>query len=123
METNIYYVATPASSTRPALFRKINNSPAAVVAENVVDMQISYGEDTDSTPDFEVDIYRTADNVVDWARVISTQINLLVASDNDNIVNGTTGMSLPFNGQTYTAPDRRLYRAVTATTTIRNRAQ
>lgn len=124
METNMYFIAD--NNGRPALYRKVNSDAAVAVADNVVDMQILYGEDTDTDSDYEVDVYRVASAVADWDKVLSVRLNLLVASDNDNIVgdlDGNARMSVPFNGETFTATDRRLYRAAAVTVVLRNRAQ
>ena len=118
MVTNIFYIGD--NNGRPALYRKVNAAPAELIAANVVDFQVLYGEGASGT----VTQYSEADAVTNWGNVMSVRVNLLMASDNDNIVgdyNQEARMSVPFNGDTFTASDRRLYRAVTATTVLRNR--
>lgn len=119
MNTHIFYVAE--EDGQKGLYRKRNNKEAELIAANVMDFQVTYGEDTDQ--DFEVDRYEAASSVGSWSNVVSVRLNLLAASDTENIVgeidqSGT--MSLPFNGETFVAPDRRLYKAVTTTVVLRN---
>lgn len=121
MYTRIYYIGD--NNGRPALYRKSNVDAAEVIADNIIDMQVLYGEDTTATANYEVDQYSTADAVADWSRVRSVRVNLLIASDNDNVVQGGAAMTVPFNGQNYVATDRRLYQVATTTVVLRNRAQ
>lgn len=130
MQTNLYYIGD--NNGRPGLYRKVNGSSATLIADNVIDMQVTYGVDTDE--DYQVDDYVTAaavpdddgDGDLEWDLVRSVRINLLVASDTDNIVgdsDNTARMSFTFNDETFTAPDRRLYRTATNTVVLRNRAE
>jgi type IV pilus assembly protein PilW len=103
--------ASTATSTR--LFR-INNatlqrdandgSGFQSLIENIEDMQILYGVDTDAdkTPNYYVD----ADNVADWSQVISVQIALSARSNDANLV---------------TSGDTRLHRTFNTTVVLRNR--
>lgn len=55
----------------------------------------------------------------DWANVITVRIELLLASTNANAL--SEPMPVTFNGQTATAPDRRMYSTVSTTIALRNR--
>lgn len=59
----------------------VNGGPASPLLDNVENMAIRYGLDSDS--DGSVDQYVWPDQVADWHDVISVQINLLTVSDSD----------------------------------------
>ncbi len=112
----------------PALYRRPWNGGnwgnVEEVVENVEDMQIVYGEDTDN--DNNVDQYRTATNVANWAQVLAVRVSLLLRSPDNGVAN---------QAQTYvwdtdndgvlnnsvTAGDRRLHYVYTSTIGLRNR--
>lgn len=85
-----YFVATDAGTGDPALQRLeliqsggTVTTQTHVVLEGVEDIQILYGEDTveeDAVPGvpplWQVNVYRTADQVADWANVLSVRITL-----------------------------------------------
>lgn len=80
-----YYVGTDADTGDPALHRlELIESggdaatEANVIVEGIEDIQIQYGEDTtDEIPiAWQVNAYRTANNVANWARVLSMRITL-----------------------------------------------
>ncbi len=85
--------------------------------EGIENMQISYGEDTDSdsTPDYYVD----ANNVVNMESVVSVRINLLAVSLDDNL--STAPVKYQFNGGETTPSDRKLRREFSSTIAVRNR--
>lgn len=116
VSTKTYYVrANPAG--RPALYRIEGSNAAQELVENVADMQIDYGVDTSGN--FAVNSYLTANNVTDWNQVLSVRVNLLVSSEEDNIV--PQPQQFLFDGATVTAPDRRLYKVFSTTIGLRNR--
>ena len=118
-ETHAYFVGPsirdPANE-RSLWVRVDANAPVEVV-ENVQDMQVLYGEDTDN--DFVPNLFRTADTVVNWNNVLAIQVSLLLRGsgqrDNQAITNYV------YNGTTTAPADRRLRRSYTATIQIRNR--
>lgn len=65
-----------------SLYRRLNGTDQEVV-ENVEDLQITYGEDTDA--DGAVNAYVTANNVVDWSRVLAVRVSLLLVSPDNNV--------------------------------------
>lgn len=118
-ETHAYFVGPSirdAANERSLWVRVDGNAPVEVV-ENVQDMQILYGEDTDG--DFVPNLFRTADTVVNWNNVLAIQVSLLLRGsgqrDNQVITNYV------YNGATTAPADRRLRRSYTATIQIRNR--
>ncbi len=66
----------------PALHRDVNGIAQEVV-ENVKEMQIVYGVDTDG--DGAVNAYVTANNVTDWSRVLAVRVSLLLRSPETNV--------------------------------------
>jgi type IV pilus assembly protein PilW len=89
------------------------------LVEDVWDMQIEYGRDTND--DGAADTYGDATAVgANWAQVVSARISLLLASPENNIV--PSQQTYNFNGAAVAAGDRRLYQVLTSTIAVRNRA-
>lgn len=116
---------------QPALFRSVNGGAAEELIEGVEDMQIFFGEDTDS--DGIANRYVTADvinapcadgtNPGCWLRVTSVRISLLMRTtldaDDDNLTAGP--QTFNYNGTTVTAADDgRLRRVFTTVVALRN---
>lgn len=88
------------------------------LVENVEDMQITYGLDTNG--DWAVDRYDSATGVAGrWAQVVSVRIGLLIASPENNIT--TSAQRYIFDNAAVNATDRRMYQTFTATIGVRNR--
>ena len=79
-------------------------------------MSVTYGLDTNG--DLAVDQWVTADQVSDWSQVLSTRLELLLASTDTN----TAGTAQPyvFGGTTVTPTDRRLRTVVSLSASLRN---
>ena len=102
----------------PALYRYDNSTNASnpitvEIVEGIENMQIVYGVDTSDppvgqAPDGLADAYVSANNVTDWARVVSVRIDLTVRSVGYNADNLTSRPNpvRQFNGADLT--DRRL---------------
>ncbi len=120
-----YFIGQNAAG-RPGLFRVAAGAIEELV-EDVEDMDVVYGVDN-TLPDIDgiVDVYRRADAITDWGRVVSMRISLLVVGPENNVTTGaqtyafrdTDGDGLP---DTQTAPDRRLRHVFTTTISLRNR--
>ena len=84
-------------------------------------MQILYGEDTPilSIYDGWANYYVPANNVVNWEKVVSVRVSLLVKSIDDNLA--VQPLAYTYNGTTSTPTDRRLRRIFTTTIALRNR--
>ena len=89
-------------------------------------MQIVYGVDTNG--DSTADRYLTATQVgllgpppLGWRQVVSARINLLLASQEPNVL--PVPQTYTFNGATVTAAatDRRMFQVFTTTVGVRNR--
>lgn len=119
LQTNVYYIGTGATGT-PALFRRslIANGtlPAQELIEDVENMQVLYGEDTDN--DSIANRYVSANNVANMSNVVSVRVGLLLRSA-DNIA--STPQTYTFNGITTLATDLRIRRVFSTTVKLRNR--
>lgn len=128
-EGNMYYIGynrddpDPANAKgRPALYRLDARGNSQALVDNVQDMSIRYGVDTDA--DGSANQYLTAAEVTtanEWEQVVSVRVNLLMASNDDHLA--PSPETLPFAGGTYTATDHRLYWAFGDTVVLRNRTQ
>lgn len=124
MDRYTYFIGTNAFGKR-ALYRTntANGTPVDTteLVEDIWDMQIEYGRDTDA--DGAADTYGDATAVgTNWPQVVSARISLLMASTENNIV--ATLQKYNFNGSSVTAAagDRRLFQVLTSTIAVRNRA-
>ncbi len=131
---NRFFVATNTTTLLPELYCVGNGGSVAGVAtftsspqpivENVTDMRILYGVDTDD--DQSADGYYTAASISalpapNWSRVVSAQICLVMRSVN----NGLTTSKQQYrncSGALITATDRRLYSTFTSVIAVRSRA-
>lgn len=125
-QTAIFYIANNPGG-EPALFRKIGTVAAAMeIIAGVENMQVRYGEDTSGNG--AADVYRNANQVVDWTRVMSVRIGVLLRSaisrdpsaPVDNAQYDVSG-----DGNTdFTAPgDRRMRMVFSGTIALRNRVR
>ncbi len=116
----IQYSIRQGQNGRASLFRSINQNAPQELVQGVEDMQILYGEDTDLVPDSTANNYVNAAAVVDWNRVVSVRLALLLHSPNDNLT--SQPLQFIFNGAPpILAADRRLRREYTTTIALRNR--
>ena len=118
-ETHAYYVA-PSSrnpATETSLWMMINAGAPVEVVEDVQGLQIQYGEDTDA--DYVANVFRKANNVVDFTQVVALQVNLLLRGTRSNEAQQIT--NYVFNGQTVAPADGYTRRVYTATIQLRNR--
>lgn len=121
--------------------------PAEIIADNIVNMQVVYGED--SSGNGTVNKYIDASSISNWNNIISVKIGLVVSSDlntnenlanealffpnlSDNPINAVFDIDADGNPDlfesavgsgfdTQTAPDKRLYKVYTTTIALRNR--
>lgn len=125
----IYYVGT--INGRPTLMRKsLATNPFAgsalqteEVADGIAEMQLLYGEDTDN--DDVANIYRKADAVTNWNRVMSVQVCLLYEGSDTATAEKTTATGYQkytnCSGNSVTATDKRMRQSLIATVSLRNR--
>lgn len=126
--TRIYYVGPGTDGVTPTLYRKDISSgtlspvPPQPLVDNVEAMRVLYGEDTDAPADNEANIYRQANNVVNWTDVVSVRIALVVrtAAESGSDFDTKTyfaGTPAPFDP---TPDDRRQRRVFSSTIQLRN---
>lgn len=120
-----FFIGTnPANN--PALYRfdvGVDGAVAEEIAENVENMQLQYGLDTND--DHAVDSYATT--IAAGAKVISIRVALVfsgagVGSADTGLGTATSAQTYSLLGTSYTAPDTRLRKVGTATVLLRNRA-
>lgn len=118
MEQYTYFIGTNPAGKR-ALYRTSLTEGTVELVDNVWDMQILYGIDTNN--DGAADSYSAAGAVGNWAQVVSARISLLMVSAENNVV--PAAQTYNFNGGPVTsaASDRHLYQVFTTTVGIRNR--
>lgn len=131
LNLNIYYLGTNPAG-RPALYRLpwASNGTGWGSSEELVEgveaMRIVYGEDTSG--DGNVDVYRPAGAVDDWARVRTVRVSLLLIGAEHGTALGAQRYYWDADGDgkldatPVTAPaDGRLRMVFTSTYTLRNR--
>lgn len=122
--TYSFFIRKNASGV-PALWRLDNSKPVSSsnpveLIDDVENMQILYGADTDATPDGTANYYVPAGTAgLDMNKVVSIRVSLLVRSMDDNLA--ARPLDYTYNGATITPTDRRLRRVFTATIALRNR--
>lgn len=132
VSTKVFYIGMGVSG--PALFLMKGKSTAGKyqgieLVEGIESLQILYGEDMDATPDNIPDRYVTANDVTNFANVITVHISILVrsvkelpwrtAKTEDYVLGGSTGAT----SVTVSSPtDKRLRKVMSMTIRLRNRA-
>jgi type IV pilus assembly protein PilW len=144
--TSTFFLATRSNApagTPPSLYRRYFNGKTSMgltqeIVANVEAISYKYGENTSNIaaglpnagqPTYQADVYRDkASDVLDWSRVVSLRIGLIVVTEDANQTSSAnpTVQWLGDNtgSTTYTPPnttDRRLRRAYSTTVSIRNR--
>ena len=119
VETIVYYIRPSATGRGPALWRIVGNGAPQELVEGVERLEVQYGEDTNA--DLLVDVYRDADEIVNWDSVLSVSLAVLMRSPEEGLdeAGGQTWDMLgtevgPFD-------DRRPRILFTTTAAVRNR--
>jgi type IV pilus assembly protein PilW len=121
IETIIYYIRASGSGRGPALWRIVGNQPPQELVEGVERIEVQYGEDTNG--DRLVDVYSDADDVTNWARVLSVSLAVLMRSPDAAGELAPSGQTFDMLGTTVGPfTDRRPRILFTTTATVRNRA-
>jgi len=108
----VIYTVDDNAAGEPTLFRQINNDTNEALIEGVEDLQILYGEDTDS--DGAANYYVPLGDIMDIDNVIGIRVFITVRSS-DNMAVGDQTHS--YDGST----DRRLRQTFMTTISLRNR--
>lgn len=133
--TRIYFIANRLgldgqSEPVPSLFVLDERGIADILAENVEDLQITYGVDTESgiaalnlrVTKEGLDATAVA-NSDDWQRVVGAKIRLLARSGQDFVAPDNQPQAYFFDGIEYKDhDDRRIRREFVTSVTLRNRA-
>lgn len=120
IKTVTYFVAPSQDvSNGSSLWRKTNADAAEELADNIEQLKILYGEDTNG--DLAPDKYVTANQVADMKNVIAIKLMLLARTLDDDL--SASGQQYTFNGVKVSTPtDKYIRRVYNMTVTIRNRA-
>ena len=110
-----YYIGTNPAGNR-SLYRIQNGAAAEELVENVEDMELRFGVDTNN--DFAIDAYVAAGGVANWRQVLSARVNLVFLSNN-NVATGAQPYVV--EGVNTIPADTRLRQVATATYGLRNR--
>ncbi len=122
LTTRVYYIGTGAFGG-PSLFRKEMDQGVMTAGQELVEdvetMQILYGEDTDL--DGSADIYVLPANVINWDRVASIRIGLVVRTATERGPDVDTRVYPVIAGANFDpVDDRRQRRVFASTIQIRN---
>ena len=122
MQTIVYYLANSVRRTgQLALwsYTAPNYSGGAQAVELVTGVErlaIVYGLDSDG--DGAADQFRAADQVANWAQVVSARVELLLVGSEDSVT--STPQPYVFNGVTTTPSDRRMRTVMSLAAVLRN---
>lgn len=114
-ESLTFFIRNSAAGV-PALFWRDLNGNDTELIEGVENMQILFGEDTDSNGNPDRYVVASAANM---ANVKSVRLSLLMQSIEDNVL--TAPQPFTYNGVTTTPTDNRYRQVFTSTISIRNR--
>ncbi len=126
--SRVYFIGTGVStgtsaSTAPALFRKelvAGVLQAQELVDGVEDMRVFYGEDTDVTADSAANIFRPANTVTDWSKVVSVRIGLLLRTPHESGGDFDTNTYDVAGATVDPTDDRRQRRVFTTSIQLRN---
>ena len=122
MQTLIYYLANSARrSGQTALWVYTNpvydgGAQRAELVTGVERLAVTYGVDTDA--DFSADRFQSADQVSNWAQVVSARVELLLVGGSDT--RATVTQPFNFAGQTITPTDQKLRTVMSTMVSLRN---
>lgn len=113
-----YFIGTNTAGN-PSLYRRQQFGAAEELVENVENIVMRFGIDTNM--DFVVDSYVSPGAVTNWRQVLTARISLVFRSNSNNVA--TQVQPYVVEGATITpaTTDRRLRRVATATFGLRNR--
>lgn len=103
---------------KPSLFRSVNGVAAQELVENIENMQILYGEDTDS--DGSPNYYKPAGSAgLNMLNVVAVRISIVAVSVDDNV--SAQASTYKIFDSNITPTDKRIRRVFTSTIVVRNR--
>lgn len=119
VRTTSYFIDASTNGSGPALWRRVGSQAAQELAEGVENLQVLYGEDDDG--DQSPDVYRRANNVLNWANIVSVQVGLLAVGPPQRVTDADPRVFQVLDRQFGPYNDGRLRRVVTFTVALRNR--
>jgi type IV pilus assembly protein PilW len=127
MQTRIYYLADSARHTgETALWLSVSpaydgEAQTSELVTGVERMAVTYGVDNDGLDgagNLSVNRFFTANQVTDWAQVVSARVELVLAGSGDNLA--TTAQPYVFAGETITPTDKKLRTVMSTSVSLRN---
>lgn len=126
----IYFIGKSNVTGEPALMmRSIENGVTQTVemVEGVLDLQVQYGLSVDKRAG--VNRWEDSESLSgnDWEQIRAIRASVLVRGGADNTFDDKATLCFPTwkdctNGHNFTAPDKRMYRAYTFTSNVRNKS-
>jgi type IV pilus assembly protein PilW len=113
-----YFIGSNAAGN-PALYRRQDFEAAEELVENVENIVMRFGIDTNN--DFIVDSYVSAGAVTNWRQVMTARLSLVFRSNSNNVATQVQPYVVEGTTVTPTSTDRRLRQVATATYGLRNR--
>lgn len=118
MISNTYFIGTNPAGV-PALYRRPLDGNAEEMVDNVENIVMRFGIDTDN--DFVVNNYVSAGAVTDWRQVMTARLSMVFRSNSNNVATQVQPYVLEGATVTPATTDRRLRQIATATFGLRNR--
>lgn len=112
----VTYFIAPGANGDLALWRRDDGVDTELV-DGVEDLWVRFGEDLDN--DGAPDAYVDGGAVVDWSRIRSVRVALLLVSNEDNVTGGP--QPVDFRGAAVAPADGRYRQVLTTTIGLRNR--
>lgn len=118
MISNIYFIGTNPAGV-PALYRRPLDGNEEEMVDNVENIVMRFGIDTDN--DFVVNSYVSPSAVTNWRQVMTARISMVFRSNSNNVATQVQPYVLEGTTVTPASTDRRLRQVATATFGLRNR--
>lgn len=115
LNDTVYFIGTN-SGGNPSLYRRLGAGASEELVENVENMVLRYGADTNN--DYAVDVYLASGAVADWRQVVSVRLNLVFRGANLTAVGVAPCV---VEGINCALADNQVRQVATATYGIRNR--
>lgn len=118
MISNTYFIGTNPAGV-PALYRRPLDGNAEEMVDNVENIVMRFGVDTDN--DYVVNSYVSASGVTNWRQVMTARISMVFRSNSNNVATQVQPYVLEGTTVTPASTDKRLRQVATATFGLRNR--
>lgn len=118
MISNTYFIGTNPAGV-PALYRRPLDGNAEEIVDNVENIVMRFGIDTDN--DYVVNSYVSASAVTNWRQVMTARLSMVFRSNSNNVATQVQPYVLEGTTVTPASTDRRLRQVATATFGLRNR--